>query len=67
VAAVAADARRVIRAGIAEAGRAFAARLAARAARLAKARAQSELLARRHDASRWRRAGLLWPLFAKDR
>jgi hypothetical protein len=46
---------------------AFAARLAAKAARLAEARGEAGLRARREDPSRWRRAGLLWPLFAKER
>jgi hypothetical protein len=50
---------------IAEAGRTFAARLAARAAGLAEARAEAALRARRADPSRWRRAAVLWPLFAK--
>ena len=49
------------------AGGAFAARLSARAARLAEAREEARLRARRDDPSRWRRAALLWPLFAKDR
>lgn len=44
----------------------FAARLAARAAQLAVAGAEATLLARRGDPARWRRARLLWPLFAKD-
>jgi len=56
----------MIEAKIAATG-AFAARLAAQAATLAEARAKSALLARRQDPSRWRRAALLWPLFAKDR
>ena len=51
---------------IVEAG-AFAVRLAAQAASLARARAETALRARRGDASRWRRAALLWPLFTKDR
>jgi hypothetical protein len=51
---------------IAEAGRAFADRLAARAAGIAEARAEAALRARRADPSRWRRAAVLWPLFAKD-
>ena len=38
----------------------FAARLAERAARLAEARAHAG------GERRWRRAALLWPLFAKD-
>jgi hypothetical protein len=57
----------VIKADIAEKGRAFAARLAEQATKLAVARAESRLRARRDDPSRWRRAGLLWPLFTKDR
>ncbi|WP_164549677.1 hypothetical protein [Altericroceibacterium xinjiangense] len=44
----------------------FAARLAAKADKMAQARAVETLLARRSDPSRWRKAGLLWPLFAKD-
>ena len=44
---------------------ALAAQLAARARALAEARAESDLLARQGHASRWRRAALLWPLFAK--
>jgi hypothetical protein len=42
-------------------------RLAAKAARIAEAHAEAALRARRDDPARWRRAGLLWPLFAKDR
>lgn len=45
----------------------FASRLAAQATALARARAETALRARREDPSRWRRAALLWPLFAKDR
>jgi hypothetical protein len=45
----------------------FTARVAARAAAFAKARAESALRARRGDPSRWRMANLLWPLFLKDR
>jgi hypothetical protein len=59
------DARRVIRIGI-DARNVFA-RLAGKAARLAEAHAETALRTRRDDPSRWRRAGLLWPLFAKDR
>lgn len=51
----------------AEAGARFSARLAARAAALARAQAEILLRERRGDPSRWRRAGLLWPLFAKER
>lgn len=46
---------------------AFAARLADKAAQLAEARGETALRARREDPSRWRRAALLWPLFAKER
>lgn len=42
---------------------ALAARLAFRAGALADARLRARGLA--GDESRWRRAGLLWPLFAK--
>ncbi|USA39019.1 hypothetical protein [Pelagerythrobacter marinus] len=45
---------------------AFAAALARKAARLARARAETLLRARRDAASRWREPRLLWPLFAKD-
>jgi hypothetical protein len=44
---------------------AIAARLAERAGKLAIASATSRVLAARKDESRWRRAGLVWPLFAK--
>jgi hypothetical protein len=44
----------------------LAAGLAAKAAALARARGETALRARRADPARWRRAGLLWPLFAKD-
>ncbi|WP_156370160.1 hypothetical protein [Novosphingobium sp. Leaf2] len=43
----------------------LAARLATRAATLAVAHATVRLLAARGDDRRWRRAGLVWPLFAK--
>ena len=43
---------------------AFAARLAAKARRLALAHAENRLRARRKDGARWRQARLLWPLFA---
>jgi len=48
-------------------GAGLAARLAARAAQIAVATAEAKWLARRGDPARWRRAGLLWPLFVKDR
>jgi len=41
------------------------ARLTARAEALAEALAERQALARREAPRRWRRAGLLWPLFAK--
>ncbi|WP_374406911.1 hypothetical protein [Pelagerythrobacter sp.] len=40
----------------------FAARLARKAAALARARGESAIRTRRRDPSRWRRAALLWPL-----
>jgi len=33
---------------------------------IARAQAETTLRATRADASRWRRPGLLWPLFTKD-
>jgi len=72
VAPVAADAPDMIRA---QADTGFVARLTARARALGDARAERQALARTEDARaedarpenarRWRRAGLLWPLFAK--
>ena len=47
-------------------GEALARRLADRAKTLAVAVGTSRLLARRADPARWRKARLLWPLFAKD-
>lgn len=44
----------------------FAKRLAAKAESMASAHAEAKLRRRNSDASRWRRAGLLWPLFSKD-
>lgn len=41
----------------------LAERLAERAARLAAARAEDMARIRRSDPRRWRKAGLLWPLF----
>ena len=43
--------------------RAFVARLEAKA----RAIAEAKLSARRDDPRRWRRAGWVWPLFAKER
>jgi hypothetical protein len=43
----------------------FARRLVSRAETLAAARAETRRLAARGDESRWRRADLVWPLFAK--
>lgn len=45
---------------------ALTARLARRAARLAEARAENAVRARRRDPRRWRSARLLWPTFAED-
>ncbi len=45
---------------------ALAARLMDAARRIGEARAAELAFARRDDPRRWRRAGLLWPLFAKD-
>lgn len=42
----------------------FTARLVARARLLAEARLARFALAQRRDPRRWRRAALLWPLFA---
>lgn len=42
-------------------------RLAGRAEALALGAARDRLLAHRKDSSRWRRAALLWPLFARNR
>ncbi|WP_169053562.1 hypothetical protein [Alteraurantiacibacter aquimixticola] len=44
----------------------LAARLSARAERLARAHAEMRLRRRKGDPSRWRKPGLLWPLFTKD-
>jgi hypothetical protein len=41
-------------------------RLAARLLARARALAAQRQLARRADPRRWRRSGLLWPLFGKD-
>lgn len=53
----------MIRARPSQSPRAFVQGLARKAARLAQARAESRLLARREDSRRWRMARLLWPLF----
>lgn len=45
---------------------AFAAALSRKAARLARARAEEALRARKGDSRRWRDPRLLWPLFTKD-
>lgn len=42
---------------------ALAARLAERARALAEAHVQARAMAAQSDERRWRRAGLLWPLF----
>lgn len=47
-------------------GARLAARLGAKAEALARAHAEARLRRRRRDARRWRLAGLLWPLFAKE-
>lgn len=46
-------------------GNGFTQRLLAKASLLARAGAKSALLTSRGDASRWRRADLLWPLFSR--
>ncbi|MBT2135111.1 hypothetical protein KK137_12300 [Croceibacterium sp. LX-88] len=46
-------------------GAELATRLTAKAELLGKARA--EMRKRRDDPRRWRRSGLLWPLFGKER
>lgn len=43
----------------------LAARLAAKAEALAHARLEDAELFRRSDPARWRKPGLLWPLFTK--
>lgn len=45
---------------------ALAARLARKAGRLAEARTENAVRARRRDPARWRSARLLWPTFAED-
>jgi hypothetical protein len=44
---------------------ALTARLTDKARVLAEARAEAVTLARQGSAARWRKAGLLWPLFTK--
>lgn len=57
----------MIRARAAISPGAFAQSLARKAVRLAEARTETRLLARRTDPRRWRMARLLWPLFtSKD-
>lgn len=46
--------------------RGLAARLAAKAGRLARAYGENRLRVLRSDPARWRKPGLLWPLFTKD-
>jgi len=46
---------------------ALVARLAVKAEALGRAHAETRLRQLRRDTRRWRRAGLLWPLFAKER
>lgn len=62
MAAVAADAARVIEARVDGAG--LVRRLTEKAEALAKARVV--MLAQGRSAQRWRKAALLWPLFGKD-
>ena len=45
----------------------FAARLAAKAGRLAEARAEARRRAADADPWRWRKPALLWPLFTGER
>lgn len=44
----------------------FAVRLARRAQKIAEAKVENALRARRNDSSRWRDARLLWPLFSRE-
>ena len=44
----------------------FVARLTAKARALAETAAENRLRARASDPWRWRKPGLLWPLFLKD-
>ncbi|WP_168176204.1 hypothetical protein [Novosphingobium sp. PC22D] len=55
----------MIRADADKAFDALARRLAAKARRLAEAQTAERLASRKGDPARWRRARLLWPLFAK--
>ena len=41
-------------------------KLTARAETLARAHVEFRLLSKKQDSRRWRRPGLLWPLFTKD-
>lgn len=55
----------MIEADVDQAFAALARRLTAKAARLAEARARERVLVRRGDERRWRRAGIVWPLFGR--
>jgi hypothetical protein len=48
-------------------GARFVARLAAKARRIGKAKAEERMRAHRGDPRRWRLARLLWPLLARER
>lgn len=56
----------MIRAAILERRAGLAARLSARARRLAEAHAVERALESRGDGREWREARLLWPLFGRD-
>ena len=65
MATLAAAAANVITADIAQSFAALARRLTAKAVQLGQAEAERKALVRRGDPARWRRPGLLWPLFTK--
>ena len=65
MAALAADAPDMIAAETAPDIAGIVARLTAKAKSLAQARLESAELTRRSDPVRWRKPGLLWPLFTK--
>jgi len=65
VARLAPDALRMIGANIDGSPRRFAARLAEKAGKLARAHAMERLRASRADPWRWRSPALLWPLFGR--